>query len=122
MSIRSDITREMAWHRYDAKTPTFTVTDAAGDPVNLTGHTLRWRVLREEGSSTVYLEKRDADITVSGAGNNEVEIDVAFDEYDDIPADVFLMTHELRDETDHHVLSHGDCWLLPASPPSDDEV
>lgn len=118
MTVRSDITPAMAWLRYETKTLSITVTDAVGDPVDLSTISLRWRLLREQGSSTVLMERTS--ISVSGADNNVAEVDIAFGDYDDVRPGIYA--HELRDVTDHLVLTVGDAWLLPASAPSVAEV
>lgn len=115
MAIRSDITRDMEWAYGEAKTLQIAVVDAAGDPINLQLLDLSWRVLREQGSSTVYLEKTSG-ILVTGDDDNiaEIEIDPETD-YEDLFAGIHY--HELWSVTDHLVLSKGDAWLLSATLP-----
>lgn len=116
MSIRSDITVSSGWYKHEAKTLRITVTDSAGDPVVLTGVGLLWRVLRDGGSATVYLEKTDAvGISVIGAGNNVAAITIDANDYDDLEAGVHR--HELWDTDNNLLLSYGDCFVLPASSP-----
>lgn len=117
MSVRSDITASSGWYAHEDKTLLITVTDAAGDPVVLTGVSLLWRVIRDAGSPTVYLEKTDgAGITVTGAGNNIATISiVASTDYADLVGGIYR--HELWDQDNNLLLSHGDCWVLPASVP-----
>lgn len=113
MSIRSDIKQSAGWHRWEEKTLLITITDANGDPVNLTGLSLLWRVVRDAGSSVVYLEKTD-DITVTGASSNIATIPIDPDtDYEDLEAGVHR--HELIDLDNNLLLSYGDCWVLPAS-------
>lgn len=117
MSVRSDITAEAGWWRFEEKTLLITVTDDAGDPVNLTGVGLLWRVVRDAGSATVYLEKTDADgITVTGGSNNIATISIDPDtDYEDLPAGIHR--HELWDTDNHLLLAYGDCFVLPAAEP-----
>lgn len=115
MSVRSDIRQDAGWFRYEAKSFDITVTDDAGDPVDLSATTLLWRLLREAGSSTVYLEKTDgAGITVGGVDDNVVTIAIDADtDYDDLPAGVYH--HELWDTLNAVLLSYGDAWLNPST-------
>lgn len=114
MSVRSDITASAGWTRYEDKTLLITIRDANDDPVTLTGLGLLWRVVRDAGSPTVYLEKTDgAGISVTGADNNVASISIdASTDYADLEAGVHR--HELIDTDNNLLLSFGDCWVLPA--------
>ncbi len=116
MSIRSPITQTMRWYRYEDKTLDFTILDTDGDPVDLSGVDLSWRVLREAGSATVLYEKESPDITVMGADNNVARIEVEADEYDDLPAGIHY--HVLWDRTNNLLLAEGEAWLNDAADPN----
>lgn len=115
MSIRSDITQDSGWHFGEAKTLQITVTDAAGDPLNLSTLDLAWQVLRAQGSDTVYLLKTDS-ITTDGDDDEiaVIEIDPETD-YEDLMAGIHY--HELWDLSDSLLLAYGDVFLIPATVP-----
>lgn len=117
MSIRSDITASSGWYKHEDKSLLITVTDDAGDPVDLDGVGLLWRVLRDAASPTVYLEKTDLDgIAITGADDNIATITIdASTDYADLDAGIHR--HELWDQDNNLLLAYGDCWLLPASAP-----
>lgn len=117
MSVRSDITSAMGWCLYENRVPTITVTDGNGDPVNVSAADLVWRIYRDAGSPTIYLEKTGADLVVTGVGNNEVNpiLDV---DTDYVALREGIWWHELWNRTTHLRLSYGDAWLLPATNPA----
>ena len=111
MSIRADINKAFLWYRYETKTITITVLDAAGSPVNLTGITLSWRIFRTQGSAQVLLTKTSGGggISISGAGNNVVTIAVSVSDYTLLTAGIHY--HELWDAGNDNLLSHGDVFI-----------
>lgn len=114
MAIESNITQELGWHRFEHKYLDITVTDAAGDPVDLSAVDLRWLLLHHD----VLLEKTsdvDGGIDVTGVDNNLARIEVEADDYDSIPAGVFR--HELWDMTNELLLSFGTAWLNDGAEP-----
>lgn len=115
--MHSDIKATDGWYRFEAKEWVFTVTDAAGDPVDLSTTGLLWRVVRDAGSPTIYLEKTDTGgIAVDGDGNNVVTITIDPDtDYATLEDGIFR--HELWDSDTPTLLVWGDCWILSASEP-----
>lgn len=112
MSIRSDITKDDGWFRLERKVIAITVTDAAGAALNLSALTLAWRVLREVGSTKVYLTKTTG-IFITGAGSNVANIPIDPDgpslDYATLPAGIHY--HELWDVDNDLLLSYGDAYL-----------
>lgn len=118
MSVRSDLTQAAGWFAHEDKVITITVVDAAGDPVDLRNLGLLWRVIREQGSDTVYLSKTDIDgISITGTDNNEANMEIeAATDYEDLGAGIWR--HELIDTDNNLLLSYGDCWVLGMSVPA----
>lgn len=114
MSKRADITQEYEWFRFEAKTINITITDASDTAVDIRNTALQWKVMREAGSTTEYLEKTElAGITVTGADNNVATIAIAADDYDDLEAGIHY--HELWDRDNDQLLAHGSVYLQEAS-------
>lgn len=115
MSIRSDITRAMQWFWGERKTLTISITDASNGPVNLANTNMSWRILREQGSATVYLQKTSG-LSVSGNNSNIVTISIDPDtDYNTMAAGIHW--HQLRDEDNDAELSYGDAHLRPSIGP-----
>lgn len=106
MSIRSDITKAMQWYRGERKVLTVVVTDATNNAVNLTTTNMSWRILKEQGSATVYLQKTSG-LVASGNNGNIVTITIDPDaDYNTLPSGIHW--HQLRDEDNDAELSYGD--------------
>lgn len=59
----------------DAVALLFPITDTAGDPVDVSGDTLRWALAKDATDAEPLILKTSADgITVAGYDNNEVTI------------------------------------------------
>jgi hypothetical protein len=110
MSIRADIPKSANWYRYETKTITITVLTAAGAPVNLTSIDLSWRIMRAQGSSTIYLTRvTPTGISISGAGSNIAVINITVSDYTALPAGIHY--HELWDSENDYLLAHGDAYI-----------
>lgn len=109
MSIRSDITRAMQWYWGERKTIIVAITDASNNAVNLANVNMSWRVLKEQASNTVYLQKT-VGLAVSGNNNNIVTISIDPDtDYNTLPSGIHW--HQLRDEDNDAELSYGDAHV-----------
>lgn len=113
MSVESPITREHGWHRFETKNLRFTITDSAGDPVNLNGVVLQWLLLRQQGDaeSTAYLNKTTSSgITVDGDDDDIAVVAIDDSEYDSLNAGTYH--HELWDRDNDVLLAFGDAVLM----------
>lgn len=111
MARRSDITADAAWFWGEAKQIVITVLDDADAAVNLSAKTLQWRVLKEQGSSQIYLQRGTggSGITVGGPSSNIVAISVTETDYTALAAGIHY--HELWNVTDRKVESYGDAFV-----------
>jgi|GEM_PF-4150342 len=67
----------------DDQTIEITVTDDAGDPVDLSGSELTF-VIAEDGSAEVTKATADGDISITGANNNVATIQLDASDTDDL--------------------------------------
>jgi len=116
MAIRANITRDDMWFRFERKFYVITVTDAAGNTVNLNASLLTWKI--RKNSSTVYLALNSnvgGGLSKSGPNTNLVTITVNPGDYTNLPAGVHY--HELWDDTNDAELSFGDVYIHPSRGP-----
>lgn len=109
MGFRSDITRAMEWFWGERKTLTIVVTDANNNAINLSTTNMSWRILKEQGSATVYLQKTSG---LSASGNNGNIVTITIDpntDYNSLAAGIHW--HQLRDEDNDAELSYGDAHV-----------
>jgi hypothetical protein len=123
MSQQSVITQAMGWHRFEHKSIEITVVDSAGDPQDLTGIALSWKLLRN--GTALITKTTDAGITITGDDDNVATIDIDETEYvydaEDGTSEVVagVYRHELWDIDSDVLLSYGDAHLLPGTAPAE---
>lgn len=122
MAKRSDVAREDGWFRFERKEFRIPCTDEDDvTPLTLTDLELEWRLLRERGSTVVYMEKTTdgGGITLddSGSGENDVAVitiepEYPDEDYDGVPAGTHYA--ELWDRGNDVLLSFGTYVLQDA--------
>lgn len=122
MAAESPITKDDQWHRFEHKSLTVPVLDAAGAPVVLTSIDLAWKLLNRPGG-TVLLTKLSTGgspgITVT-TPTNVARIEILQADYSpvDLPAiQAGPYYHELWDSENDLMLCYGDAHLLEGTLP-----
>jgi len=93
--------KDIDYYNNDSRTKLYTVTDGDGVAVDLSGDVLKLTIKKDKGGSTVYTLSTatgsvGGDITVTGAGNNVVNVafDHSFDEERSYYYDLYNVTDD----------------------------
>jgi hypothetical protein len=94
--------QDIEYYNNDSITKSYTVTDQDGNPVDLSGDTLTLTVKKEKSGTAIQTLSTASEITISGAGNNVVNI--AFN-HDFVEERSFV--YDLYNNTDDDTIMYG---------------
>lgn len=118
MATKSDITADDDFFIGEDKSLVFTVTDAAGDALNISGWSLSWMVKRRRADadgSALIVKTTDDDIALTTPGDGVCTVLVADTDTDAmLPGTLYY--HELKrtDAGFETVLAYGELTLRPS--------
>ena len=88
----------------------YAVTDAAGDPINLSGKTLQYDIHDYNGNIEFTLTTTEGEIVISGDDNNQVTVSITTTE----TANADELKYKLWNKTDDDLLSTGNFGVKAA--------
>lgn len=97
----------------DGKTIRYTVVDAAGAAVNITGWLVRFTVAPEPGDTAVMEKEGGSGITLTTPLSGILDVDINALDTDDIPPGTYIYSLRRIDEGFEQTLAYGDFNLLP---------
>ncbi len=108
-TVSEGVTLEM--FQLETASFTFTITDDAGDAVDLSGATLRFVVQDSNEPPTGVAKEEEGDIDMTQAGSGIITVSVGSPASDDASSELH---YRLWNITDTEVLAHGPFRVKPA--------